>query len=92
MSTQFEWQEEKARANLLKHNVSFDEAQSAFNDPFYVIFYDPDHSDEEERYIIIGRSQQDRLLMVSYTERGQKFRLISARIATRREKETYEEG
>lgn len=91
MSTQFEWQEEKARANLSKHDVSFDEAQSAFDDPFYVVFYDPDHSDEEERYIIIGRSQQNRLLMVSYTERGQKTRLISARVATRRERETYEE-
>lgn len=88
----FEWNENKARANFAKHRVSFEEAKTVFVDPFYVDFYDPDHSDDEERYVIIGESQQGRLLVVSYTERQQKTRLISAREATRREKDAYEEG
>ena len=88
----FEWNENKAKANLVKHGVSFDEAKTVFADPSYVDFYDPDHSDDEERYVIIGQSQQQRLLVVSYTERKQRTRLISAREATRREKEAYEEG
>ena len=88
----FDWDESKAQANLAKHGVTFDEAKSVFADPFYVDFYDPDHSDEEERYIIIGQSQRARLLVVSYTERQQQTRLISAREATRREKQAYEEG
>jgi len=88
----FDWDESKAQANLAKHGVTFDEAKSIFADPFYVDFYDPDHSDEEERYIIIGQSQRQRLLVVSYTERQQQVRLISAREATRREKQAYAEG
>jgi len=88
----FEWDENKAKVNLAKHGVSFDEAQTVFADPFYVDFYDPDHSEAEDRYIIIGQSQRPRLLVVSYTERKQWTRLISAREATRREKEAYEEG
>ena len=70
----FEWNENKARANFAKHRVSFEEAKTVFVDPFYVDFYDPDHSDDEERYVIIGESQQGRLLVVSYTERQQKMR------------------
>lgn len=88
---EFEWDKTKAEANLLKHEVSFDEAKTVFNDPLYIDFYDPDHSDREDRYIIIGESQQSRLLIVSYTEREHKTRLISARAATRREREYYEE-
>ena len=88
----FEWDENKARANFAKHRVSFEEAKTVFVDPFYVDFYDPDHSEAEERYVIIGESQQGRWLVVSYTERQQKVRLISAREATRREKDAYEEG
>ena len=88
----FEWDESKAKTNLAKHKVSFEEAKTVFVDPFYVDFYDPDHSADEERYVIIGESQQGRLLVVSYTERQQKTRLISAREATRREKDAYEEG
>jgi len=75
---EFEWDEEKAAANLAKHEVSFDEAQTVFNDPLYVDFYDPDHSFDEHRYIIIVESQQRRLLIVSYTERDEIVRLISA--------------
>ena len=92
MSMDFEWNENKAKANLAKHSVSFDEAKTVFVDPFYIDFYDPDHSNDEERYIIIGQSQQRRLLVVSYTERQHRTRLISARDATRREKDIYEAG
>jgi uncharacterized protein len=89
---EFEWDEEKAAANLTKHKVSFDEAKTIFNDPLYVDFYDPDHSVDEHRYIIIGESQQRRLLIVLYTERDDIIRLISAREVTRSERELYEEG
>jgi hypothetical protein len=89
---EFEWDEEKAAANLAKHEVSFDEAKTVFDDPLYVDFYDPDHSFAEHRYIIIGESQQERLLIISYTERDDVIRLISAREVTRSERETYEEG
>ena len=88
----FEWNDEKAAANLTKHGVSFDEAKTVFDDPLYVDFYDPDHSFEEYRYIIIGESQQRRLLIVSYTERDESVWLISAREVTRSERKTYEEG
>ena len=89
---EFEWNEEKAASNLLKHKVSFEEAKTVFDDPLYVDFYDPDHSYDEDRYIIIGESVQGRLLLVSYTERGNAIRLISARIVTRMEREAYEQG
>jgi uncharacterized DUF497 family protein len=89
---EFEWNEDKAQANLSNHGVSFDEAKTVFDDPFFIDFYDPDHSDDEERYIIIGQSQHQRLLVVSYTERRDKTRLISAREATKLEKDAYEEG
>jgi uncharacterized DUF497 family protein len=89
---EFEWDEGKAAANLAKHAVSFEEAGTIFDDPLYVDFYDPDHASEEHRYIIIGESRQGRLLVVSYTERGGVTRLISAREATRSEREAYEEG
>lgn len=89
---EFEWDETKADLNLSKHNVSFNEAQTVFNDPLYVDFYDPDHSDDEERYIIIGQSENQRLLVLSYTERKNTTRLISAREATKGEKNAYEEG
>lgn len=89
---EFEWNRDKAKANLSKHGVSFDEAKTVFDDPLYVDFYDPDHSDDEERYIIVGQSQQRRLLVVSYTECRDRIRLISAREATRMEKNAYEEG
>ncbi|MFL6334106.1 MAG: BrnT family toxin [Pyrinomonadaceae bacterium] len=88
----FEWGEEKAAANLGKHGVSFAEAQTVFDDPLYVDFYDPDHSSDEQRYIIIGQSRQGRLLLVSYTERGGAARLISSREVTPAERKAYEEG
>lgn len=77
---------------MSKHGISFEEARTVFDDPLYVDFYDPDHSDEEDRYIIVGESQQGNLLIVSYTERADFIRLISARKVTRVEREVYEEG
>lgn len=88
---EFEWDKSKAASNLSKHGVSFDEAQTVFDDTLYIDFYDPDHSYNEHRYIIVGQSAQNRLLVISYTERGNVIRLISARKATRKERETYEE-
>ena len=89
---EYELDEGKATANLSKHGVAFEEAKTVFNDPLYVDFYDPDHSYGEHRYIIIGESHQGRLLVVSYTERGDVIRLISAREATRTEQKAYEQG
>jgi uncharacterized protein len=89
---QFEWDENKATLNFSKHGISFEEARTVFDDPLYVDFYDPDHSDREDRYIIVGESQQGHLLIVSYTEKGDIIRLISARKVTRMEREVYEEG
>jgi len=88
----FAWDEHKSTINKSKHGVTFDDAKTVFDDLLYVDFYDPDHSRSEHRYIVIGRSEQERLLLVSYTERGDVIRLISARRATRREQRTYEEG
>lgn len=88
----FEWSDSKAAANFSKHGVSFEEAKAVFDDPLYVDFYDPDHSEDEERYLIVGESNRGRLLIVSYTERGNSIRLISAREVTRAERNAYEEG
>ncbi len=87
----FEWNEEKAKVNLKKHKVSFEEAETVFDDPLYLIFADPDHSFEEKRFIIMGESNKNRLLVVSFTRREPKTRLISARKATRAERKNYEE-
>lgn len=89
---QFEWDENKAARNLSKHGISFEEAETVFDDPLYVDFYDPDHSKDEARYLIVGASNRRRLLIVSYTERGDSIRLISAREVTRSEQAAYEEG
>jgi uncharacterized protein len=88
----FEWDENKALSNLSKHGVTFEEAKTVFDDPLYVDFYDPNHSETEERYLIVGESNQGRLLIVSYTERRNSTRLISAREVTKTEREAYEEG
>lgn len=86
----FDWNEEKARSNLAKHNVSFDEATSVFDDPLFLTFADPEHSLQEQRFIIMGESTRGRLLVVAYTERAGITRLISARLATRKERKAYE--
>jgi uncharacterized DUF497 family protein len=87
----FEWNPEKAERNLTKHDVSFDEAATVFGDPMYLIFADPDHSLGERRFLAMGMSDLERLLIVSYTERNSVTRIISARKATRRERKKYEE-
>jgi len=87
----FEWNPGKAAANLLQHGVSFEEVATVFQDPLAKIHDDPDHSATERRDIIVGQSLQGRLLLVSFTDRGSKIRLISARPVTRRERRDYEE-
>lgn len=89
---EFGWDKVKAESNVIKHGVSFDEAQTVFNDPLYVDFYDPDHSGGEDRYLIVGESSQGRLLIVSYTERDNATRLISARETTKIERKMYAAG
>ena len=87
----YEWDHEKAKRNLEKHGVSFEEAATVFDDPHYVDFHDPDHSVDEHRYLIMGQSTAGRLLVVSYTERDKAIRLISAREMTSSERRAYEE-
>ena len=91
MSYYFEWDPEKAVANLRKHGVSFEEATTVFGDPMAMNMPDPDHSLTEERFILLGLSHRLRLLVVAYAERGTRTRLISAREATRKERRQYEE-
>ncbi len=89
---EFEWDDAKAEANVRKHGVSFGEASSAFADPLAAIFPDPEHSDEEEREILVGYSERNRLLIVSFTERDGNVRIISARVASVRERRNHEEN
>lgn len=89
---EFEWDETKAEANLRKHAVSFPEAATAFADPLAAIFPDPDHSEEEVREILVGHSERNRLLVVSFTERGANIRIISARVASAGERRRHEEN
>jgi uncharacterized DUF497 family protein len=86
----FEWDDIKSRANLKKHSISFEEARSVFSDPLSITVADPDHSDVEFRFIDIGMSDQSRLLVVSYTERGRNIRIISVRRALPVERRWYE--
>jgi uncharacterized protein len=88
----FEWDEDKAQINLKKHKVSFEEASSVFASPLSLTIADPQHSDEEERFVTLGESNNGRLLVVCSTDRGEAVRIISARVATRGERKNYEEG
>ena len=88
----FEWDAEKAKANLAKHGVSFDEAKSAVYDPLSLALYDPDHSSDEDRWILIGFSEQGRILAICLTLRRSRIRIITARKATRHEIKIYEES
>lgn len=92
MNFDFEWDADKAAANQKKHRVRFEEAATVFADPLAAIFYDEVHSDEEPREIIVGHSEQGRLLLVCFTERAEVIRVISARRATNRERRDYEEN
>ena len=89
---QFEWDPRKARINLRKHGVSFTEAATIFGDELAITVSDPDHSDNEDRYITIGWSDQRRLLIVSHTDRGDRIRIISARELTKAEQKEYEKA
>ncbi len=86
----FEWDEEKAALNWSKHGVSFEEAQSVFEDPLFLTFPDPLHSEIEFRFLLIGSSNMGRLLMTAYARRDDQVRIISARKATPRERRKYE--
>jgi len=88
---QFEWDPNKAASNLRRHQVSFEEAATVFQDRLSVTVADPDHSTEEDRWIIVGLSHRFRLLIVSHTERGNRIRIISARELTPRERKEYAE-
>jgi uncharacterized DUF497 family protein len=89
----YEWDPIKAAANVKKHRVTFEEAASAFLDPAALTFWDPDHSDDEEREITIGRSTRRRVLFIAHAARAEGcVRIISARRATRQEQRQYEEG
>ena len=93
MSVQFEWDQDKAASNLKKHSIGFDEASTVFADPLALILDDEEHSVDEHREIIIGHSILQRILLVSFTERGKgSVRIISARQATTRERKDYEEN
>ena len=93
MAVRVEWDPRKAASNLRKHGVSFEEASTVFNDALAVIFDDIEHSQDEPRELIIGHSIQQRLIMVSFTEREiDTLRIISAREVTRKEREDYEEN
>ncbi|HKA55356.1 MAG TPA: BrnT family toxin [Candidatus Binatia bacterium] len=89
---QFEWEPGKATLNRAKHGVSFAEATTAFRDPLSATTLDPDHSAGESRFVTFGLSAKGRLLVISHTERGETIRIISARLATKRERKIYEEG
>jgi uncharacterized DUF497 family protein len=91
MNDLFEWSPEKAETNLKKHGVSFEEAETVFFDPLSLTISDPKHSDEENRFIITGFSEKQRQLVVAHTDRGDKIRITSARLATPGEKRKYEQ-
>jgi uncharacterized DUF497 family protein len=92
MKLTFEWDEAKARENFRKHKVPFDEDKTIFNDPFLLTYPDVDSSETEERYINIGLSAKNRILVLIHTERQNKILVISCRKATARERRHYEEG
>ena len=92
MNPNFEWDEEKAKANLRNHRVSFDEAATVLGDPLSISISDPNHSVDEQRYVDVGTSNRGRVLVVAYTEHEKNIRIISCRKATARERRRYEEG
>lgn len=87
-----EWDPKKAKSNLRKHGVSFEEAATALSDPMAATGADPDHSITEERYVTFGVSERGRLLAVAHTDEEETIRIISARIASKGERELYEDG
>ena len=89
---EFEWDPAKAAANLTKHGVTFSEASTIFGDPFEVTIPDPAHSEGEARFLSLGLSVESRLLVVAYTERAGRIRIIHARLAAAKERKAYESG
>ena len=87
----FEWESEKAAENLERHGIAFEEAATAFGDPLSITIGDPDHSEAEDRFILLGMTFRGRLVVVVHTDRGENVRLISARLANRRERQSYEQ-
>jgi uncharacterized DUF497 family protein len=92
MALGFSWDSRKAASYERKHGVSFEEAVTAFGDLLSFTVPDPDHSADENRFLLLGLSDQNRLLVVAHVERGDDTRIINARLATRRERMKYEEG
>ena len=92
MPLSFEWDMTKAKSNLAKQGVSFEEASTVFGDPLSLTIPDPAHSQTEDRWIVLGQSHQRKLPVVVHTERGDNIRIISARRASRRERKSYEES
>jgi uncharacterized protein len=93
MALRFSWDPSKAASNLKNHGVSFEEAVTAFGDPLSLTIPDPQHSESEDRFVLVGLSANSRLLVVVHAERGDDdIRIISARLASRRERNEYEEG
>ncbi len=88
----FEWDPDKAKKNMKVHGVSFDEASTSFKDALSLTIYDPLHSEDEDRMVLIGNSFKNRVLIIVHTERGDKIRIISARKATKKERKQYEEN
>jgi uncharacterized DUF497 family protein len=88
----FRWDQRKAKANLSKHGISFEEVSSAFGDPLSITIEDVDHSYYENRYILIGETLENDLVIVAHTDRNGEIRIISARLATRQEWRSYEIG
>ena len=92
MALQFEWDGAKAKSNLAKHEIGFEEAATVFGDTASLTIDDPDHSQSEMRFITIGKSHTAKVLVVVHTERGDNIRIISARRASRKERKVYEES
>ncbi len=88
----FEWDRAKAKVNIEKHGVSFEEASTVFGDPLSITILDPLHSDQEDRFVIIGVSRQFNMLVIAHVERNDSIRIISARNATSVERKNYEKG
>jgi uncharacterized protein len=92
MGLKFEWDRRKAVLNIKKHGVSFEDAATAFRDPLSVTIHDPKHSDDEDRFLLLGETQDKKLVVVAHTDRKDTIRLINARPATRQEREDYEKS
>jgi hypothetical protein len=92
MGLLFEWDPRKAQLNIKRHGISFDEASTAFSDPLSRTIDDPLQTQDEDRFVLIGQSVKGRLLVVVHSERGERVRIVSARMATKKERFRYEEN